>query len=342
MASTIIPFHPASYDNDEPILIQGTSSERYVLFPIKYPDLFKMYKKAASVYWVAEEINFAQDLKHLDKMTDDEKYFVNHVLAFFAGSDGIVIENLGGRFSTEVNIPEAKQFYAFQSAMEAVHSETYSLLIDTYCKNDVEKEKLFKAIEIFPAISEKAEWAIKWINNKEASFAQRLIAFAIVEGVFFSASFCAIFWLKERGLLPGLSFANQLISRDESLHTEFACMLYQYLENKVPVEIVHDMMKEAVDIEDKFINESIRCSMIGMNSILMKDYICYIADRVLVMLGYPKIYNKENPFQFMEYSAVDGKSNFFEILPTEYSKGAMVIDKEGASIPDKFEVSDDF
>jgi ribonucleotide reductase beta subunit family protein with ferritin-like domain len=334
--------HSKSFDNLEPILRNVEASERYVLFPIKYNDLFKMYKKQASVYWVADEINFGEDLKHLEKLTKDEKYFVNHILAFFAGSDGIVMENLGTRFLADINIPEAKCFYSFQIAIEAVHSETYSLLIDTYCKDDKEKTELFKAIETFPAIKEKADWALKWIGNEECSFAQRLIAFAIIEGVFFSASFCAIFWLKERGLLPGLSFANQLISRDESLHTEFACMLYQYLENKVPEEIVYSMFDEAVKIEDEFINESIKCSMIGMNSKLMKDYILYIGDRVLVMLGYNKRYFKENPFHFMEYSAVDGKTNFFDAKVAEYQIGSINIESGKSAIPDKIEISEDF
>ena len=335
-------YHSNIYDKNEPILQDVSASERYVLFPIKYPDMFQMYKKASSVYWVADEINFAEDLKHLDTMNQNEKYFVNHILAFFAGSDGIVMENLGTRFLQDINIPEAKNFYAFQIAIEAVHSETYSLLIDTYCKDDKEKSNLFKAIDNFPAIKEKADWGLKWIDNSNVSFAQRLIAFSIVEGVFFSASFCAIFWLKERGLLPGLSFANALISRDESLHTEFACMLYQYIDNRVPENIVHNMFKEAVDIEYRFITESLPVSLIGMNSDLMKDYICYIADRVLSMLGYDKLYNKANPFHFTQYSDVDGKTNFFDAKVSEYQLGSINIDSGKSAIPDKIEVSDDF
>jgi ribonucleotide reductase beta subunit family protein with ferritin-like domain len=335
-------YHSNIHDKNEPILQDVSASERYVLFPIKYPDMFQMYKKASSVYWVADEINFAEDLKHLDTMNQNEKYFVNHILAFFAGSDGIVMENLGTRFLQDINIPEAKNFYAFQIAIEAVHSETYSLLIDTYCKDDKEKTNLFKAIDNFPAIKEKADWGLKWIDNSNVSFAQRLIAFSIVEGVFFSASFCAIFWLKERGLLPGLSFANALISRDESLHTEFACMLYQYIDNRVPENIVHNMFKEAVDIEYRFITESLPVSLIGMNSNLMKDYICYIADRVLSMLGYDKLYNKANPFHFTQYSDVDGKTNFFDAKVSEYQLGSINIDSGKSAIPDKIEVSDDF
>jgi ribonucleotide reductase beta subunit family protein with ferritin-like domain len=335
-------YHSNIHDKNEPILQDVSASERYVLFPIKYPDMFQMYKKASSVYWVADEINFAEDLKHLDTMNQNEKYFVNHILAFFAGSDGIVMENLGTRFLQDINIPEAKNFYAFQIAIEAVHSETYSLLIDTYCKDDKEKTNLFKAIDNFPAIKEKADWGLKWIDNSNVSFAQRLIAFSIVEGVFFSASFCAIFWLKERGLLPGLSFANALISRDESLHTEFACMLYQYIDNRVPENIVHNMFKEAVDIEYRFITESLPVSLIGMNSNLMKDYICYIADRVLSMLGYDKLYNKANPFHFTQYSDVDGKTNFFDAKVSEYQLGSINIDSGKSAIPHKIEVSDDF
>lgn len=335
-------YHSNFHDKNEPILQDVSASERYVLFPIKYPDMFQMYKKASSVYWVADEINFAEDLKHLDTMNQNEKYFVNHILAFFAGSDGIVMENLGTRFLQDINIPEAKNFYAFQIAIEAVHSETYSLLIDTYCKDDKEKTNLFKAIDNFPAIKEKADWGLKWIDNSNVSFAQRLIAFSIVEGVFFSASFCAIFWLKERGLLPGLSFANALISRDESLHTEFACMLYQYIDNRVPENIVHNMFKEAVDIEYRFISESLPVSLIGMNSDLMKEYICYIADRVLSMLGYDKLYNKSNPFHFTQYSDVDGKTNFFDAKVSEYQLGSINIDSGKSAIPDKIEVSDDF
>ena len=335
-------YHSNIHDKNETILQDVSASERYVLFPIKYPDMFQMYKKASSVYWVADEINFAEDLKHLDTMNQNEKYFVNHILAFFAGSDGIVMENLGTRFLQDINIPEAKNFYAFQIAIEAVHSETYSLLIDTYCKDDKEKTNLFKAIDNFPEIKEKADWGLKWIDNSNVSFAQRLIAFSIVEGVFFSASFCAIFWLKERGLLPGLSFANALISRDESLHTEFACMLYQYIDNRVPENIVHNMFKEAVDIEYRFISESLPVSLIGMNSDLMKEYICYIADRVLSMLGYDKLYNKSNPFHFTQYSDVDGKTNFFDAKVSEYQLGSINIDSGKSAIPDKIEVSDDF
>lgn len=309
---------------NEPITVETKS--RHVLYPIAYPDIFSMFKKAQSSYWVTDEINFQQDLADLEKLTQDEKNFIRQILAFFAASDGIVMENLGIRFMNEVAIPEAKAFYAFQIAMESVHSETYSLLIDTYTRDAEEKDRLFNAVNHFPAIRQKAEWALKWISNKEASFAQRLIAFAIVEGVFFSASFCAIFWLRKRGLLPGLSFANQLISRDENLHTEFACLLYKdEIKNKVPRDIVESMFREAVDIEKHFITESIPCAMIGMNAGMMTDYIMYVADRTLKMLGYETIYNQQNPFDWMEMSALEGKANFFETRVSEYSKAGISV-----------------
>ena len=313
----------------EPILTEEKS--RHVYFPVKHKDIHEMYKKAASSYWVAEEINFEQDLTDLDRLSKNEKHFIKQVLAFFAASDGIVMENLGVRFMNDVAIAEAKAFYSFQIAMEQVHSETYSLLIDTYERNPEEKERLFNAVNTFPAISEKAAWAMKWILHADASFAQRLIAFAIVEGVYFSSSFAAIFWLRERGILPGLSFANQLISRDENLHTEFACLLYSKIVNRVPEGIVRDMFNEAVEIEDRFITESIPCSMINMNEALMKEYIRYIADRTLLMLGYDKMYNKQNPFSFMEASALESKGNFFECKISEYAKAG--VNADGKSMP---------
>jgi ribonucleotide reductase beta subunit family protein with ferritin-like domain len=318
----------------EPLLTEEKS--RHVYFPVKYYDLHDMYKKAASAYWVAEEIDFGQDLKDLNRLSKNEKHFIKQVLAFFAASDGIVMENLGTRFMNDVAIAEAKAFYAFQIAMEQVHSETYSLLIDTYERDPEEKEKLFNAVDTFPAIHEKAQWAMKWIQHPDASFAQRLIAFAIVEGVYFSSSFAAIFWLRERGILPGLSYANQLISRDENLHTEFACLLYSKIHNRVPERIVREMFEEAVEIEDRFITESIPCSMINMNEALMKDYIKYIADRTLLMLGYDKMYNKANPFAFMEASTLDSKGNFFECKISEYTKAG--INSEGKSLPVKVKI----
>jgi ribonucleotide reductase beta subunit family protein with ferritin-like domain len=301
-----------------------------------------MYKKHVSTFWTADELNFQQDMVDLEKLSENEKYFINHVLAFFAASDGIVSENLSQRFANDVPKAEVRAFYAFQNAIEQVHSESYSLLIDTYVKDAREKDKLFNAVENFPAIREKSEWGLKWINDTEASFAQRLIAFAIVEGVFFSASFCAIFWLRERGLLPGLSFANQLISRDEGLHTQFACLLYSKLENKLEEEKVHDMFKDAVVIEMKFITESIPCAMIGMNSELMKQYIKYIADFTLAMLGYNPVYRVQNPFSFMEFASLEGKTNFFEKRVSEYSKAG--VNTNGQGMPDNLEINldDDF
>ncbi len=327
---------------DEPLLTE--TQNKYVMFPITYPDVYEMYKKAVSAFWVPDEINFAQDLVDLEKLSDNEKFFINHVLAFFAASDGIVNENLANRFSREVPHAEVKACYAFQSAMEAIHSETYSLLIDTYVRDEVERNTLFNAVRHFPAIKLKADWAIKWIESTEAPFAQRLIAFAIVEGVFFSASFCAIFWLRERGLLPGLTFANQLIARDESMHTDFAILLSTKIQNRISHEIVHDMFREAVDVERIFITEALPCSMIGMNKDLMIDYIEYIADRLLLQLGYAKLYNKANPFQFMEKSAADTKTSFFERRNAEYSKSCISYVPGKSGVPDelKFDASDDF
>ena len=330
-----------SSKKDEALL--NDNGNKYVMFPIKYPDIYEMYKKAASAYWLPDEINFQQDLIDLDKLSVNEKHFINHVLAFFAASDGIVMENLATRFSKDIPIPEVKSFYAFQNAMEAVHSETYSLLIDTYVKDEVEKDRLFNAVINYPAIKNKAEWAIQWIDNDEASFAQRLVGFAIVEGLFFSASFCAIFWLRERGLLPGLSFANQLIARDESMHTDFACLLYSKLQNRLPRDVVESMIRDAVEIEKDFIIESIPCSMIGMNKDLMTDYILYIADRLLLLLGYEKIYNKTNPFQFMEMSASETKASFFEVKVSSYAKPVSFVGGQSV-IPTELSINtnDDF
>jgi len=326
-------------DAQEPIL--QVNKSRHVLYPIQYDDIFRKYKEASSSYWVADEINFSQDLVDLGKLNENEKFFIHHVLAFFAASDGIVMENLGQRFMNDIPLPEAKAFYSFQLAMEQVHSEVYSLLIDTYEKDPVKKDALFNAVTTFPAIQEKAAWALRWIEDKEAPFAQRLLGFAIVEGLFFSASFCAIFWLRERGLLPGLSFANQLISRDESLHTDFACLIYSKLVNRIPADRVHAIFREAVDIEERFITESIPCSMIGMNSELMKEYIKFIADRLLSQLGYEKIYNTRNPFQFMEFSALDQVSNFFETRNGAYNKAGVSLESGKSVVPDKLEVDTD-
>jgi ribonucleotide reductase beta subunit family protein with ferritin-like domain len=272
---------------------------RYVVFPVKYPEVWRHYKRAVSCFWTPEEIDFSKDRTDWDKLNNNEKYFIENILAFFAGSDGIVIENLAERFLTEIQIPEARQFYSYQMFIEAVHSETYSLLIDTYVKDEKKKNKLFNAIQEIPCIKKKADWAIRWISDKE-SFGTRLIAFAIIECIFFSASFCSIYWIKQRGLMPGLTFSNELISRDEGQHTDFAVLLHSMLKDKPSQKKVHKIMKDAVAIEKEFITESIPCNLIGMNSELMKTYIEFVADRLLTQLGYEKIWNSSNPFSFME------------------------------------------
>jgi ribonucleoside-diphosphate reductase subunit M2 len=300
--------------------ILSEEEKRYVIFPIKYDEVWKMYKKAEANFWTAEEIDLSKDLNDFnDKMNEDEKYFVENVLAFFAASDGIVNENLGERFYNEVKIQEAKFFYGFQIAVENIHSETYSLLIDTYVKDIQKKHKLLNAIETIPSVKKKAEWALKWIENKEATFGTRVIAFAAVEGIFFSGSFCSIFWLKKRGLMPGLCHSNELISRDEGLHTEFAVLVYSMLVDKPSKETVVKIIKEAVELEKEFITESLPCALIGMNQKLMKQYIEYVSDRLLLMLGLEKIYNVENPFDWMELISVQGKTNFFEKRVGEYA-----------------------
>ena len=300
---------------------------RFVLFPIKYPDIWEKYKQHVSVFWTAEEINLDQDLSDWEKLNKGEKHFIKNILAFFAGSDGIVLENLGSRFMNEIQLPEAKCFYGFQIAMENIHSETYSLLIDTYVKNKEEKKNLLNAIETIPCVKKKAEWALKWINDSESDFQTRLVAFAAIEGIFFSGSFCAIFWLKKRGLMPGLAFSNELISRDEGLHTDFAVLLYSYIHNKLSEEKIHKIIKEAVTIEKEFIIDSLPCNLIGMNSILMSQYIEFCADRLITQLGYTKIWNSKNPFTFMEMISLTGKTNFFEKRVGEYSKVGVGIDK---------------
>ena len=296
------------------------NKDRFVMFPLKYHDIWEMYKQAEHSFWTAEEIDLAQDLTDWnEKLNADEKHFIKMILAFFAASDGIVNENLAENFLKEVQYPEAKSFYGFQIAMENVHSETYSLLIDTYIKDSVEKDKLFHAIDNFPSIMKKAEWALKWINSE--SFAERLIAFAAVEGIFFSGSFCSIFWLKKRGLMPGLSFSNELISRDEGLHCRFACLLHsRYVQNKVSPDKIREIICSAVEIEREFITESLPVSLIGMNSKLMQQYIEFVADFWLSELGCQKVYNVENPFDFMDMISLQGKTNFFEKRVAEYQK----------------------
>uniref|UniRef100_A0A6C0IWQ6 Uncharacterized protein n=1 Tax=viral metagenome TaxID=1070528 RepID=A0A6C0IWQ6_9ZZZZ len=292
---------------------------RFVLFPIKHKNIWDAYKKQKACFWTAEEIDLSRDLNDWNKLTDNEHYFIKNILAFFAGSDGIVLENLGRRFLDEVQIAEARCFYGFQLMMENIHSETYSLLIDKYINSEEEKTHLFNSIATIPPIAKKAKWALKWVEDKDSNFATRLVAFACVEGIFFSGSFCAIYWLKKRGLMPGLTFSNELISRDEGLHTDFACLMYSMLNNKLSKEIIISIIGEAVIIEKEFINESIPCNLIGMNAGLMSDYIEYVADRLLIQLGYDKLYNTENPFDFMELISIEGKTNFFEKRVAEYS-----------------------
>ena len=313
--------------NTESLLTENPN--RYVLYPINHPRIFDMYKKAVSSFWTVEELDLTKD--HNDwqlKLNDNERHFIKNILAFFAGSDGIVLENLGQRFMDEIQVPEAKCFYGFQIAMENIHSEMYSLLIDTYIKNNTEKDRLFRAIETIPSVAKKAKWAIKWIQDKDSNFATRLVAFAAVEGIFFSGSFCSIFWLKKRGIMPGLTSSNELISRDEGLHTDFACLLYGMLSNKLDETVIYELIAEAVEIEKEFIIDSIPCNLIGMNSILMSQYIEFVADRLLAQLGYNKLYKTSNPFDFMEMISIEGKTNFFEKRVTEYSKAGVGMDKE--------------
>lgn len=297
------------------------NKNRYVIYPIKYDKVWKMFKTAESAFWTVEEVDLSKDIDDWEKkLSDNERFFIKNILAFFAGSDGIVNENLAGRFLNDVKIAEAKSFYAFQIAMESVHSEMYSLMIDTFIKNTEEKNNLFNAIDTIPCVKIKADWALKWINNTDSSFAMRLIAFAVVEGIFFSGAFCSIFWLKERALMPGLCTSNEFISRDEALHTEFAVLLYSMIQNRISQKDVHELIKEAVLIEIQFINESIPCNLLGMNALLMEDYIKFVADRLVVQLGYDKIYNTNNPFNFMDRICLENKSNFFENRETNYSK----------------------
>lgn len=308
----------------EPLLQENKN--RFVLLPIRYPEVWKMYKQAEASFWTAEEIDLSPDLADWEKLNDQEKHFIKHILAFFAASDGIVNENLAERFLSEVQIPEARCFYGFQIAIENIHSETYSLLIDTYIKDSAEKDHLFHAIDTVPCVTKKAEWALKWINDK-SSFAERLIAFAAVEGIFFSGSFCSIFWLKKRGLMPGLTFSNELISRDEGLHCDFACLLYGMLQNKLSEATVRQIICDAVTIEKEFIIDALPVSLIGMNSKLMSEYIEFVADRLLVALGYSRVYGTPNPFPWMELISLQGKTNFFEKRVAEYQKAGVMAEK---------------
>ncbi len=309
----------------EPILQDNPN--RFVLFPIQHDDIWAWYKKSEASFWTAEEIDLSQDLTDWEKLNDDEKHFVKHVLAFFAASDGIVNENLAENFVSEVQYTEAKFFYGFQIMMENIHSETYSLLIDTYIEDTKEKDYLFNAIENLDCVKKKADWAMRWIE--QGTFAERLIAFAAVEGIFFSGSFCSIFWLKKRGLMPGLSFSNELISRDEGMHCDFACMLYNdHITNKLTKETIETLIKDAVDIEKEFVSDALPVKLIGMNDELMCQYIEYVADRLLVSLGNPKIYNAENPFPWMDLISLQGKTNFFEKRVGDYQKSGVMADRD--------------
>jgi ribonucleoside-diphosphate reductase beta chain len=319
-------------------LLLKENKDRFVLLPIKYPAIWEMYKKSEASFWTAEEIDLSDDQKHWDNLNDGERHFISHILAFFSASDGIVNENLAVNFMSEVQLPEARCFYGFQIMMENIHAETYALLIDTYIKDPDEKDHLFHAIDTVPAVKRKAEWALRWIEN--GTFAERLVAFAAVEGIFFSGSFCSIFWLKKRGLMPGLTFSNELISRDEGMHCEFACLLYSMLENRLSEKQVHDIIRDAVEIEKEFITDALPVALIGMNAKLMSQYIEFVADRWVGELGYKKIYNASNPFDFMEMISLQGKTNFFEKRVGDYQKSGVLTSTEDKAAA--FSLDDDF
>jgi ribonucleoside-diphosphate reductase beta chain len=304
---------------NEPMLQENPN--RHVIFPIEHGDIWAKYKQHMSVFWIPEEIDLSKDMRDWnEKLNDNERHFIKYILGFFAGSDGIVMENLAMRFTREIGIPEAKFFYACQNLMESVHGETYSLLIDTYIENKQEKLDILRAIQTIPCVQKKAEWALQWIDSNEASFATRLLAFAVIEGIFFSGAFCSIYWLKQRGLMPGLTVSNELIARDEGLHTEFACLLYSKLTSKLSKQDAHKIIREAVKIEKNFITKALPCELIGMNAKLMSEYIEFVADRLSIQLGYPKLYHAKNPFDFMERISLEGKDNFFEKRVTTYAK----------------------
>ena len=320
--------------NTEQIL--KPDDNRYVMFPIEHNDIWQMYKRQVDCFWRAEEVDLSKDLKDWEKLGDDEKKFIKMVLAFFAASDGVVLENLAVRFMGDVQVSEARAFYGFQVAMENIHSEMYSLLIDTYIQDSAEKTKLFEATQNYPCIAKKADWAKKWLNDNRSSFGARLVAFAAIEGIFFSSSFASIYWIKKRGLMPGLTFSNELISRDEALHTEFAVLLYSKLSKKLNKKRIYEIIQEAVEIEKEFITESIPCRMIGMNSKLMCQYIEFVADRLILQLGYDKVYNSANPFDFVELISIESKVNFFERTNAEYALANKTVDG------DVFEFKADF
>tara|TARA_Y100000992_G_C21262619_1_gene492134 strand:- start:584 stop:1561 length:978 start_codon:yes stop_codon:yes gene_type:complete len=313
-----------------------SDDNRYVMFPIEHDDIWQMYKRQVDCFWRAEEVDLSKDLKDWEKLNEDEKKFIKMVLAFFAASDGVVLENLAVRFMGDVQVSEARAFYGFQVAMENIHSEMYSLLIDTYIQDSKEKTKLLEATQNYDCIAKKADWAKKWLNDNRSSFGARLVAFAAIEGIFFSSSFASIYWIKKRGLMPGLTFSNELISRDEALHTEFAVLLYSKLQKKLNKKRIYEIIQEAVEIEKEFITESIPCRMIGMNSKLMCQYIEFVADRLVLQLGYDKIYNSSNPFDFMELISIESKVNFFERTNAEYALANKTVDG------DVFEFNADF
>ena len=323
--------------HDENEILLRENKDRFVILPIKYPAIWEKYKKHEASFWTAEEIDLGDDMKDWNALNDGERHFISHILAFFAASDGIVNENLAVNFMSEVQLPEARCFYGFQIMMENIHSETYALLIDTYIKDPKEKDRLFHAIDTVPAVKKKAEWALRWIDN--GTFAERLVAFAAVEGIFFSGSFCSIFWMKKRGLMPGLTFSNELISRDEGLHCEFACLLYGMLQNKLTEKEVHGIIGDAVAIEKEFVTEALPVDLIGMNAKLMQQYIEFVADRWLSELGYSKIFNATNPFDFMELISLQGKTNFFEKRVGEYQKSGVMNDPAASKA---FSMDEDF
>lgn len=327
-------------EQEEPLL--QVNPNRFVLFPIKYNDIWKMYKKAEASFWTAEEVDLSKDNGHWEDLNDNERHFISHILAFFAASDGIVNENLVERFSNDVQVPEARCFYGFQIMIENIHSEMYSLLIDTYIRDPKERDHLFNAVETIPCIQKKALWAQRWISDKRASFAERLIAFAAVEGIFFSGAFASIFWLRKRGLMPGLTFSNELISRDEGLHCDFACLLFSHLKNKLSADKVTLIIREAVAIEQEFLTDALPCSLIGMNATLMNRYIEFVADRLLVALGCDKFWNAENPFDFMDMISMQGKTNFFEKRVAEYQRAGVMNSLNNDTSNNDFTLDADF
>ncbi|KAH9977981.1 ribonucleotide reductase [Lactifluus volemus] len=325
----------------EPLLTE--SRRRFVLFPIRYPDIWRMYKQAQASFWSVEEVDLSHDIHDWNsRLNDNERFFISRVLAFFAASDGIVNENLVERFSTEVQVAEARCFYGFQIMMENIHSEAYSLLIDTYISDPQQRLELFDAIETVPCIKKKAAWALRWISDKSSTFAERLVAFAAVEGIFFSGSFAAIFWIKKRGLMPGLTFSNELISRDEGMHTDFACLLFKHLRRRPHPDVIRDIITESVSIEQEFLSDALPVALIGMNATLMCQYIEFVADRLLLALGNPKHYNATNPFDFMDMISLQGKANFFEKRVSEYSMANIQLPEQLPSTARTFTLDEEF